>query len=58
MRLRKSLITTLVVALCASTVVVSASSSSAATTDVVVRPGALHGWAVEFLDGLRCARGS
>ena len=49
MRLRHSLTTILVAALCASTGVVSASTSSAATTDVVVRPGALHGWGVEFL---------
>ena len=49
MRLRHSLTMLSVAALCASTVVVGASTASAATTDVVVRPGDLNGWRVEFL---------
>ena len=49
MRLRHILTMISVAALSASTVVVGAATASAATTDVVVRPGDLNGWRVEFL---------
>ena len=49
MRLPHVLTMISVTALAASTVVVGAGTASAATTNVVVRPGDLNGWAVEFL---------
>ena len=49
MRLRHILTMISVAALSASTVVVGAATASAATTNVVVRPGALDGWRVDFL---------
>ena len=55
MRLRHFLTMISVAALAASTVVVGAGTASAATTDVVVRPGTLHGWAVEFSHELGAA---
>ena len=51
MRLRHFLTMISVAALAASTVVVGAGTASAAPTGVVVRPGDLHGWAVDFLTG-------
>ena len=49
MRLPHVLTMISVTALAASPVVVGAGTASAATTNVVVRPGALDGWAVDFL---------
>ncbi len=49
MRLRHFLTMISVAALAASTVVVGAGTASAVTTNVVVRPGDLNGWRVEFL---------
>ncbi|MFL6177994.1 MAG: hypothetical protein ACJ715_15185, partial [Ornithinibacter sp.] len=51
MRVRHLLTLTSVAALAASTVVVGAATASAATTNVVVRPGDLHGWGVDFTTG-------
>ena len=49
MRVRHFITMISVAALAASTVVVGAATASAATTNVVVRPGDLNGWRVEFL---------
>ena len=57
MRVRHIITMVSVAALSASTVVVGAATASAATTDVVVRPGDLNGWRVDFATR-RCSRGS